>query len=63
MTADDFSNPLKKYKLVFLGEQSGKSSLISLPVAMAMSLSEWKLDDVTLEYYSGQDLAYNSIHV
>ncbi|CDH58022.1 ras-related protein rab-6a [Lichtheimia corymbifera JMRC:FSU:9682] len=30
MTADDFSNPLKKYKLVFLGEQSvGKTSLIT----------------------------------
>ncbi|CDS08933.1 Putative Ras-like protein Rab-6A [Lichtheimia ramosa] len=30
MTTDDFSNPLKKYKLVFLGEQSvGKTSLIT----------------------------------
>lgn len=38
MTADDFSNPLKKYKLVFLGEQSGRSSLIPPPVAMAMGL-------------------------
>ncbi|KAI9321627.1 rab protein 6 [Dichotomocladium elegans] len=30
MTANEFSNPLKKYKLVFLGEQSvGKTSLIT----------------------------------
>lgn len=27
MTSQEFSNPLRKFKLVFLGEQSGKSSL------------------------------------
>merc|ERR1712130_834702 len=30
MTANDFGNPLRKFKLVFLGEQSvGKTSLIT----------------------------------
>lgn len=45
-SAGDFGNPLRKFKLVFLGEQSGKSDADLKP-----------LSDVEYELFSGGDVA------
>lgn len=42
MSANDFGNPLKKFKLVFLGEQSGEC--FSWPRDGAMTMNCWSRD-------------------
>lgn len=59
MSNADFGNPLKKFKLVFLGEQSGKQTIQFVTMKRRAHVPLFPFTDAI----SWQDVTHYEIHV